>query len=129
MADGETKTTDEPAEDAPRGPTRRVVLRCERVIVLPGELTDAQLAEIAVVLHGAPKGSRRPKKVAPAEAWVVVDVFEGHSKQNAIEAHAGKPNTPDAIPGTYKAPTTTAWAGGRHYERPPEPKVEVRDID
>lgn len=124
----ETTKTDEPAEEAPRGPTRRVVLRRERVIVLPDGVDDEKLAEALKVL-GVKGKAPDPRRTRTVDAWVVVGEFEGHSKQNAIEAHAGKPLTPDAAPGTYKAPTTTAWAGGRHYERPPKPKVEVRDID
>lgn len=120
-----------------RTPTRRTVLKRERVLVLP---EDTEAAEAVVALIVAAKAGKTPaaetvakakKAVIPpvAEAWIVVGEFEGSSKQNAIEAYAGKPNTPEAKPGAYKAPGATAWAGGRHYERPPAPKVEARDLD
>lgn len=112
----------------PREITRRVVLRREDVIVLGDDLTqeqrDAVLAAIAAVkVRGIPKGIATAR-----EAWVVVGEFEGASKLNAIEAHAGKANTPDAIPGAYRAPSVRSWADGEEYVKPPEPKIERRSL-
>jgi hypothetical protein len=114
-------------EQAERAATRRVVLRRERVLVLPAELTDEQLGAVFKAAGDAAKAAK-VKVPQLGEAWTVVGEFEG-DKRKAIEAHAGVPNTPDAKPGTYKAPSVSAFAGGRHYERPPAPKVEASDID
>lgn len=101
--------------------TKRVVMRRERVLMLPENFDEAaDKTKEAMKLLGV-KGVD--------EAWMVVGEFEGSSKNQAIVAHAGKPNTPEAIPGTYKAPSVTAWAGGRRYVKPPLPKVEAEDID
>lgn len=110
--------------------TKRVVLGCERVLVLGDGVT---LADVAAC--GDEKALRKllvSVATTPAtfevDAWVVLGEFDGHSKQNAIEAYAGKPNTPEAKPGIYKAPGVAAWAGGRRYVKPPETKVEAEDI-
>lgn len=110
-----------PAPEEERGTTRRVVMRREAVLVLPEGVATENIAVAwkALGLKGA------PREVA---AWLVVGEFEGNSKTKAIEAHAGKPGTPEAIPGAYKAPTVTAWAGGEEYVKPPEPKVERRSL-
>lgn len=63
------------------------------------------------------------------EAWTVLGEFEGASKDKAIEAYAGKPGTPDAKPGAYKAPTASAFAGGALYEAPPQPLVTKTALD
>jgi hypothetical protein len=116
--------------------TKRVVLRRHRAILLPDSMTDehavAAEAKVAEVIEDesvelAP-GDREQLRVV-GEAWVVIGHFEGKTKTNAIEAHAGKPNTPDAKPGAYKAPGVSAWSGGELYERPPEPKVERKALD
>jgi hypothetical protein len=112
-----------------RGPTRRVVLKRERTLVLPEgvrveELVAAKDEKAIMKLLGKPIG-----KDPYTEAWTVVAVKEGASKTNAIEAHAGKPGTPDALPGTYKAPTVSAWSGGEVYEAPPEPLVERKALE
>lgn len=122
---------------AERGPTKRVVLRRERVIVLPDDVTDEALSKLAsgdgakqlAKLLGLSGSAKVPTASIGAETWAVVGEFEGSSKQNAIEAYAGKPLTPDAKPGTYKAPSASAFAGGRQYDRPPQPKVEAKDIE
>lgn len=121
-----------PAEPKPPAkPTQRVVLKRERVLVLPDgvDLTDLD-PKVSEPLRKA-LGIKGGKANAEAhvEAWVVVGEYEGSDKRDAIEAYAGVPDTPDAKPGVYKAPGLTAWKGGRHYEKPPEPKVEAKDID
>lgn len=110
----------ENGQDAERRVTRRMVLRRERVLVLPDdvELTAERQKAIAAAL-----GVKTSTKLLPGDAWMVVGEFSG-SKTGAIEAFAGKPGTPDALPGTYKAPGVIAWKGGQVYEKPPEPKVE-----
>lgn len=114
-----------------RGPTRRVVVRRENVIVLH---PDTDIAALTTLLKAANKGTKGDV-TAPlrggtvGEAWTVVGEFLGDSKDDAIEAHAGKPGTPDAIVGTYKAPTVRAWAGGSKYVAPPKPLVEREAIE
>lgn len=104
--------------------TKRVVLRRERVLVMPPE-ADAEAIKTAL------KEAKLPTwfKTALAEAWVVVGEFDGASKTKAIETHAGKPGTPDAKPGAYKAPSVSSWAGGEEYVRPDAPKVERKALD
>lgn len=125
MTETQTKATKAKATPATppedREPTQRVVIRKETVIVLPEDITPEKVAAAAKAL-GIKSG-------ATAEAWCVVGEFAGASKEDAIEAHAGKPGTPDAIPGTYKAPTVRAFAGGARYKAPPKPLVERELID
>lgn len=124
----------QPEEDKP---TKRVVLRRERAILLPETMTEDALARLAsgdgakqlAKLLGLPESSKVPTACIGVEAWTVVGEFEGKSKTQAIEAHAGKPNTPDAKPGAYKAPTSAAFAGGALYEAPPQPLVERKALD
>jgi hypothetical protein len=132
MAEGTQRRRATPAqEEEARPDTRRVVLKRERVLVLPDGVTLADIdpkdAEAIRRLLGIKGG--RANVQAHVEAWVVVGEFAGASKTKAIEAHAGKPGTPDAKPGAYKAPTWSAWSGGELYEKPPEPKVERRSLD
>jgi hypothetical protein len=116
--------------EQPRKPTKRTVLRRERVLVLPEGIDDAALAEVVKAIPKLPeKKLADALKAKPVEAWVVIGEFEGTDKEDAIEAHAGKKNTPDAKPGAYKAPPASGWSGGLLYERPPEPKVEVKALD
>jgi hypothetical protein len=108
--------------------TKRVVLRRERVIVVPEDADAAKVAKaVAAASQSGPKGAP-PRPVKIIDAWVEVGVFPGHSKLNAIVAVAGKAGTPDAIPGAYKAPGVTAWAGGEEYIRPPQTKIERRPL-
>lgn len=98
-------------------PTRRVILKRETAIVLPEGTTVAGLKELdepalRKLLSGALK-----------EAWVVVAVKEGNQRA-AIEAHAGKSGTPDALPGDYKAPPLRGFLGGEKLVRPDKPKIE-----
>lgn len=105
------------APDEERVPTRRVILKHERVIVVPegvATVNEKTLREALGVKDAA---------ISIGEAWVVVDEQEG-SQREAIEAYAGEPNTPDAKPGDYKAPPLRGWKGGERYVRPERPKVE-----
>lgn len=113
------KETTEQAED--RKPTDRVVLSQVRVIVLPEAITPEQQEAISVALH---TGRGKPVTVPVVEAWMEVGEHAGASKLSAIEAHAGVAGTPDAKPGTYRAPTVTAWKGAIRYSAPPQPLVE-----
>jgi len=118
---GKAKTPAAEQPEEQREPTQRVVLRKEEVIVLPDGIDREKVAAAAKALG--------IKATPTAEAWTVVGVFEGSGKEDAIEAHAGKPGTPDAISGTYKAPTVRAFAGGARYVAPPKPLVEREAID
>lgn len=117
-------------EGRERKDTKRTVLRRARAIVVPEKATDEQIEQaLAALGYGSKSGGRALlKKQPPGDVWIVVGEFVGASKREAIEAHAGKPGTPEAIPGAYKAPTTSAWAGGEEYEKPPEPKVERKAL-
>lgn len=95
-------------------PTERVVLRKMRVIIVPDGATDEQIAAAQKAL---------PRNAVCVQAWEPVKAATG-SKTQAIESYAGKPGTPDAIPGTYKAPNVSSWAGGEVYDAPPKPLVE-----
>lgn len=112
-----------------RGPTQRVVLKRERVLVIPFDGNDE--ADIAARVEAAAKALGPRQGPKPIDAWVVVGEFEadGLTKDGAIEMHAGKPGTPDAKQGAYKAPTTSAWAGGALYEAPPAPLVQRKALD
>jgi hypothetical protein len=115
----------EGAASEERADTQRVVLRRERVIVLPDSVDAARLAQLLDADdYGQEKAIKRALTSLPVDAWIVVGEFTGSSKERAIETHAGKAGTFDAIPGAYKAPTKTAWSGGLVYEKPPKPKVE-----
>lgn len=116
-----------PKVDEGRDPTRRVVLRRERVLVLPDGLSDEDVQAVLKAVQ-ASKKIGTPSK-ALMEAWVVVGEFEGASKDKAIEAHAGKAGTPDAKTGAFKAPTAAAWAGGSLYRAPAKPLVEREAIE
>lgn len=118
--------TEENGKDE-RDPTRRVVLKRERVLVLPdtldGDALDKTLKDVGKAI------GLRAGRLQPVEAWTVTGEFEGASKLNAIQAHAGDPGTADAKPGTYRAPSVTAWKGTVVYEAPPEPLVTRRVLD
>lgn len=110
-------------------PTRRMVLKRERVLMLPDgvrieELVAAKDEKAMMKLLGKPVGQD-----PYAEAWLPVGEFEGASKTTAIAAYAGEPGTPDAKPGVYRAPSVSAWRGGTVYEAPPAPLVERRPLE
>jgi hypothetical protein len=123
-------------KDETKKPTQRVVLRRERVIVLPdtvdedtlGKLSSGDGAKALAALLGL--GSAKvPTVCIGAEAWTVVGEFVGSTKDKAIEAYAGKAGTPDAKVGDFKAPGSAAWAGGLRYSAPPKPLVEKESIE
>lgn len=131
-ARGRRKQANGAQADEDRKPTERVILKRERVLVLPDDVDVAALAsgDGAAKLAQALglKSGKVPTASVGVDAWVVVAEAVG-SPRKAIEAHAGKPGTPEAKPGVYKAPTASGWKGGRQYEKPELPKVEARDID
>lgn len=57
------------------------------------------------------------------EAWVERGEFDG-SQTGAIESYAGKPGTPDAKVGVFKAVPVRNWKGGVRHVQPALPKVE-----
>lgn len=116
-----SRTTTNAAE--PRD-TKRVVLRRERVIVVPDHIDIEQTVQHLKAADSKTWG----KGTEAIDAWVVVGEFDGVSKTKAIEAYAGKPGTPDAKPGAYKAPTASAFSGGSIYEAPPAPLVQRREL-
>lgn len=127
MADasaGQQTTAAAVEEAAERGPTMRVVVQRETAVIVPDGVSPEQLADIASILYG-----KRVKRVEPVELWKVIGEFEGHTKDAAIERYAGKAGTPDAKIGTWKAPTTRAWAGGCIHEAPPKPLVQRRTLE
>lgn len=130
MAESEQGQQQDPAaaeEAAERGPTMRVVVQREDVLVLPEGVSAEQVQEAAVAL-GLAGTQKKPKTVKPAEAWVVVGEFVGAAKDAAIEAYAGKAGTDTARIGAWKAPTVRAWAGGVKHTAPPKPLVEKEAI-
>lgn len=114
-----------PAADEERADTKRLVLKREHVLVLPDGLDNGVVKAAQEVIRKADKSAGSGLATT---AWVEVGEFAG-SKTTAIEAHAGKANTPDAKPGAYKAPSVSAMRGGLLYEKPPEPKVERKALD
>lgn len=63
-------------------------------------------------------------------AWQVVELHvEAGSDRKAIVKVAGKPGTPDARPGVYRAVPQRNWRGQANYERPPEPLVDMSWTD
>lgn len=119
--------TEDQEQLAERKPTERVILREERVLLLPGEITAEQQKAIADVLHDGGKG--KPKIPLVTVAWREVARHIASGKIGAIELHAGKPGTPDALEGVYRAPTVTSWKGAIEYVAPPEPLFERRVVD
>lgn len=114
-----------------RETTKRVVLKRERVLVLGDGVSLADIAACAdeKALRKMLVGQATTPVTYEIEAWVPVGTFDGDSKTKAIEAYAGKPGTADAKAGAYRAPTTSAWAGGIVYEQPPVPLFQRRALD
>lgn len=109
--------------EEPRGPTKRVVLRRENVLTIPQGTDPEKVVEAAKLL------GLKGKITDGAEAWLVIGVFDGDSKTKAIEVYAGKPGTPDAKAGDYKAPPLSGWAGGERYKAPPRPLFEREPLE
>src|SRR5438105_5962535 len=95
---------------AERETGERVILKRERVIVLP-EGIDAEHAEPLLKQVRETVGNRATKAQL-TDAWVEVARVTARDKRTAIKQHAGEPNTPDAKPGVYRAPTASSWTGG-----------------
>lgn len=108
-------------EDAERLPTPRVILKRERVLVLPEDVSSVDSKAIREAL--GTKGT-----VSEAEAWVVVDEQTG-TQAAAIEAYTGPAGDPETKPGEFKAPPLRGWKGGLRMVRPPKPKVERQVLD
>lgn len=108
-----------------RADSERMILKRERMIALPDGLTDESVEELRALVE---QNLGTTGAVKTVDAWVPVAIGRG-DKLKAIESYAGKPGSPDAIPGTYKAPPVRSMAGGAVYERPPEPKVERKVLD
>jgi hypothetical protein len=111
----------------PRAPTERVVLKQERVIVLPFDVAPEQLA--AAVEAAYPKASRAVREAAVADGWLEVSRQTAASKVAAIEAYAGKPGTADAKLGIFRAPTVTSWKDAVVHSAPPLPLIERQVIE
>lgn len=114
-------TTEE--QKAERKPTERVVLKHETVLVLPAG------TDLATLFAPDTKTLRKMGIGPPIEAWVEVARQTAPTKIAAIEAHAGKPGTADALVGTFRAPTLTSWKDAAVYDAPPAPLVERTVID
>jgi hypothetical protein len=102
-------------------------MRAARVIVIPEQIEAEQLAAAVEVLY--PKGKRPEREAAVVDAWLEVARVTAPTKVAAIEAHAGKPGTPDARLGVFRAPTLTSWKDAQVYNAPPLPLVERTTVD
>lgn len=124
MADSKQPGKQTPPEE--RVPTQRVVLRREKVLVVPeGVVADVVKAAQEVIR----KADKSAGSGVATEAWLVVGEFVGASKEDAIEAHTGPAGAPDTKVGTFKAPTVKAFAGGMRMVAPPKPLVQKEAID
>lgn len=115
------------AEEAERKPTERVILQRTLALVVPEKATDEQVRAAVEALGGRPRPRSGVSGVV--EAWVEVSRVTAVSKTAAIEAHAGKPGTPDAKLGVFRAPSVTSWKGAVAHEAPPAPLVQRTLID
>lgn len=108
-----------------RAPTERVVLRQVDVLLLE-DVSDGARASIEELIK-----ADRKSKHAVAVAWLEVSRRSGMAltKLAAIEAHAGKAGTPDALVGTFRAPSLTSWKDAEVYSAPPAPLVERTTVD
>lgn len=117
----------ESEQDQERRPTERVILKAERVVVLPAGAQPDQIAVAVEALY--PKAKRAEREASIADAWLEVARHTAATKSAAVEAHAGKPGTPDAKLGTFRAPTLTAWKDAVVHDAPPLPLVQRSVID
>lgn len=121
MADAEQDVTDKP--------TLRVVLKRERVLVLPEgvrveELVTATDEKAMMKLLG-----KRIGRDPYAEAWTVVGEFEGASQSKAIRAHTGEPGRSDTKAGDFKAVALKSWRGGERMIAPPQPLFRAEPLE
>jgi hypothetical protein len=107
-----------------RKTTMRLVLQRRQVLVLPDGVDAEKIAAAAKALGVRVNGSG-----VDTSAWLPVGEFQGVSQTKAIEAYAGKPGSPDAKVGAFKAVPTSSWRGGELYEAPPAPLVERRALE
>lgn len=121
------KATDKVEQEEREGSGRRLVLKRERAIVLGPGLTAEVEKELLDLVRSNAGGKKTDHDLK--EVWLPVGEFEGTSMTRAIEAYAGKPGTPDAKIGAYKAPPVRSWAGGEIYEAPPVPLVQRKALD
>lgn len=113
-----------PAEEETSAPTKRVILKQERVLILPATLTEEQSKALGAAMKEAkiPAGN-------VGEAWMVVSEQEGSNMDVAITAYTGPAGEPDTKVGTFKAPPARSWAGGLRMKAPAKPKVEKERIE
>lgn len=106
-------------------PTERVVLRQEKVFVISNlSLTPEEEKKLATALKDC-----GIKDTTAHMAWIECGVHPGSSKEQSIEAYAGKPGTADAKPGTFKAVPVKSFAGGKRHRVPEKPLVESEAIE
>lgn len=120
MADDEQDTTDKP--------TMRVVLKRERALIVPDDLSDEQLRAIMEAAVGAVTGKAK-RSVRWQAAWIVIGEFEGASQSKAIRAHTGEPGRPDTKAGDFKAPPVKSWRGGERMVAPPQPLFRAEPLE
>lgn len=105
MADEEN---DGKAKDAP---TKRVVIRQARALVLPAMDAETEKTIAKLVKDSAAKGATL------SDVWVELGKAEG-DKPEAIAKYAGVKGAADAKPGVYRAPTVSSWKDGVRYKDP-----------
>lgn len=110
-----------------RKPTERIVLRRVVALSIPDGATEEQVQAAVAALY--PKARKAEVAGAVGEAWQEVARHTASTKIAAIEAYAGKPGTPDAKVGVFRAPTVTSWKDAAVYDAPPLPLVERSVIE
>lgn len=113
--------------EADRKPTERVVLQRVVAMRIPDGATEEQVQAAMDALY--PKAKATERAGAVGEAWRHVKTVTAPTKSAAIEAHAGKAGTADALVGVFRAPSVTAWKGGVVYSAPPQPLIERSVIE
>src|SRR5436305_13656616 len=96
-----------------RTPTRRMVLAKAQVLVVPDGVDPEKLDAAQTAL----RASGEARKQGVRAAWIECGEFTG-SKVHAVEQYAGKPGTPDAKVGEFKAPPASGFHGAVITERP-----------
>lgn len=113
------------------GLTQRVVVKQERVIVVPA---GAAAESVEALVKAANTGKqiedehlKALRGVKVGEAWVELGPAEG-DKPEAIATYAGEKGSPDAVPGLYRAPTQRSWKDGQLY-KPPVQRVDAETVE
>lgn len=114
-------------EETTAEPTPRLVMKNERVLILPEGVEDVDLAKLGDAL-GLPKAQASRLVVSP-DAWIPVSEQTGSNMRQAIVAYTGPVGEPDTKVGVFKAPPARSWKGGMRLKAPPKPKVEAEAID